>query len=144
MCHPRDPIAVLALLASAAVPILSPSPAVAQTLVRDIATTPLELDSDPSEGVRIGNLLFFAATDEPHGRELWVTDGTTHGTRLVTDIHPTGDARPAALVAVGGVLYFVADDGVHGYELWRSDGTAAGTRMVVDSAPAPTRRPSSG
>ena len=34
-----------------------------------------------------GERLFFSADDETHGRELWVSDGTTDGTTLVKDIN---------------------------------------------------------
>ncbi|MCP3142547.1 ELWxxDGT repeat protein [Pyxidicoccus xibeiensis] len=93
--------------------------------------------------------LFFGADDGLHGRELWRSDGTASGTRLVEDIHPgSADALPipyssdesvldAPVVAVGGVLYFAANDGEHGMELWRSDGTAAGTYLVEDVRPGP-------
>jgi ELWxxDGT repeat protein len=82
--------------------------------------------------------LAFAADDGTHGTELWWTDGTAAGTRLVSDISPgTNGSNPRSLVAAGSRLYFTADDGVHGDELWRSDGTAAGTRMVQDIAPGP-------
>ena len=77
--------------------------------------------------------MFFTADDGTRGTELWATDGTPAGTRLVEDIQP-GDASsaPEGLAAVGDTLYFSADDGTHGRELWRSDGTAAGTEMLVD------------
>ncbi|MDP9134408.1 MAG: hyalin, partial [Actinomycetota bacterium] len=79
----------------------------------------------------VGDTLYFTASDGVGGRELWRSDGTAAGTRLVEDINPGSDASwPIILVAVNNVLYFTADDGVHGKELWRSDGTAAGTELV--------------
>ena len=36
----------------------------------------------------VGDRLFFAADDGIHGKELWVSDGTAEGTRLVEDIRP--------------------------------------------------------
>lgn len=36
-----------------------------------------------------GYKAFFAATDATHGEELWVTDGTKEGTRMVKDIRVT-------------------------------------------------------
>ncbi len=75
--------------------------------------------------------MFFTATDGPHGRELWRTNGTYTGTVMVKDIaHGTASSSPNHLVAVGGTLYFLADDGTHGEQLWKSNGTAAGTVMV--------------
>jgi ELWxxDGT repeat protein len=103
----------------------------------------------------VSGTLFFAADDRKHGVELWRSDGTRKGTRMVKDIRP--GARPCAgtkrgcrgqgassypfeLTAVGKALYFTADDGIHGVEVWRSNGTSRGTRMVKDVIPgsAPT------
>jgi ELWxxDGT repeat protein len=83
-----------------------------------------------------GGKLFFAAGADSSGVELWVSDGTTAGTRLLLDICPgAGDGEPLDLVSVGDRVYFTADDGRHGRELWRSDGTPEGTVMVKDLAP---------
>ncbi|MDX1999841.1 MAG: hypothetical protein SF066_19150 [Thermoanaerobaculia bacterium] len=88
--------------------------------------------------VRAGPTAFFAADDGTHGHELWATDGTTPGTRLVAEIFPgPRGADLRRLTAVGSRVYFVADDGVHGREIWLSDGTTAGTRLLRDLAPGP-------
>ncbi len=93
--------------------------------------------SPPAELTPAGDRLFFVAQDEAHGSELWVTDGTPAGTRLVFDVRrgPVSSA-PAGLVAAGARIYFSAEDGEHGRELWTSDGTPEGTRMVVDLNPS--------
>lgn len=84
----------------------------------------------------IGGQIFFAGRDVETGIELWRSDGTEDGTRLVADIRPgPSGSVPERFVDVGGVAYFTADDGVHGAELWRSDGTEAGTWMVRDIMP---------
>jgi ELWxxDGT repeat protein len=91
-----------------------------------------------------GSRAFFVGWTEAHGDEIWTSDGTTEGTRLVADIWP-GPQSGATYLSEGrgvvrnGVLYFVGGDGAHGYTLWRSDGTAAGTSMVKDVVPAETQ-----
>jgi ELWxxDGT repeat protein len=102
--------------------------------VKDIV--PGRPGSDPSELTDVDGTLFFSARDALHGTELWKSDGTPRGTRLVADIRPGGgDSSPHELTAGGGRVYFIADDGTHGLELWTSDGTRAGTRLVLDIQP---------
>jgi ELWxxDGT repeat protein len=108
-------------------------------LIKDInlATEP----SNPERLTDVNGTLFFMADDGVHGLELWKSDGTPGGTKLVKDIHPTGDANPNYLVNVNGILFFQASDGLHGSELWRSDGTENGTTMVVDLRPVSGSNP---
>jgi ELWxxDGT repeat protein len=82
----------------------------------------------------LGNRFLFRADDGPHGAELWTTDGTPKGTRMIQDLCPgtcwgVGFSDP---VALGGRAFFTGSDGLHGYEPWSTDGTAAGTRMIRD------------
>lgn len=95
--------------------------------------------SDPSFFLSLDDHTYFAANHPRYGRELWRTNGTRVGTRLIRDI-AAGPASglgfsEATLVELEGTLNFVADDGRHGFELWRSDGTRSGTRMVRDIGP---------
>jgi ELWxxDGT repeat protein len=80
-----------------------------------------------------GDLVYFTAGDEEHGNELWRTDGTIEGTRLVSDIvlGPIS-SDPGNLATVGERLYFTASngDGAPNDEIWTTDGT--GTRRLFD------------
>jgi trimeric autotransporter adhesin len=90
-------------------------------------------DSFPMFLTNVAGTLYFRACNPTRGCELWRSDGTAAGTRLVKDINPgAGSSKPFHLASVAGTLYFGADDGTHGHELWRSDGTAAGTKLVKD------------
>ncbi len=79
---------------------------------------------------------FYRANDGLHGTELWVTDGTAFGTRMLADINPRGSTSFwSTWVVTPTYVYFVADDSFLGIELWRTDGTTAGTVMVGDMTP---------
>lgn len=88
----------------------------------------------------VGDLVFFVASDSTHGEELWVSDGTTEGTRLLADLEPGLEgSQPRSLTLFQGRLYFTARVGEAGRELWTSDGTTAGTFLVKDLDPRPNR-----
>lgn len=70
------------------------------------------------------------------GAEIFESDGTEAGTKLLKDINPGGpDSRPGLLTAFKGKLYFMAQNGTYGRELWVSDGTEAGTQVLKDINP---------
>jgi trimeric autotransporter adhesin len=74
---------------------------------------------------RVGSSLFFEGDDPVHGYELWKSNGTRAGTRMVVDINPGSDPHddssyPSSLTNVAGTLLFGADDGIHGRELWKA------------------------
>jgi ELWxxDGT repeat protein len=105
--------------------------------------------SSPGPGVDLGGRLLFAADNGIAGRELFLSDGSAVGTKLVKDINPrlldeppAPDCSSATHTPVGsdpqdlvrfrsGAL-FTADDGKTGRELWWTDGTSKGTRRVAD------------
>jgi len=92
--------------------------------------------SNPSHITQLDSRVFFTANDGVHGQELWVSDGSNQGTRLVKDISPTGSANPYKLTAAAGQLFFVVSAG-NSEQLWVTNGTEAGTTMVYSlSRPA--------
>ncbi len=59
----------------------------------------------------VGRTLYFVSTIERHGQELWQSDGTRKGTRLVRDIRRgRRSGGPRDLTAVGKTLFFSAHD----------------------------------
>ena len=79
---------------------------------------------------------YFNAADAEHGHELWRSDVTAAGTRMVTDLNKgPADSYPSELTVFGGRLVFAADGGSHGRELWSSSGQADGTALLADVQP---------
>ncbi len=77
----------------------------------------------------IGSQVFFAAVDPGarYGVELWASDGTPGGTRIVADAAAgNGSSEIGNLTALGRDVVFTACS-QYQQALWRSDGTAAGT-----------------
>lgn len=119
---------------------VSPAAAAGPYLIADLNTDRLPASGLPpsatGSGVELGDVLYFAADDGRHGSELWRTDGTTAGTRMVADVCPGPcSSWPGRLILLGDRLAFDARDGVHGTEMWITDGTRAGTRMPRDLCP---------
>ncbi|WP_342210673.1 ELWxxDGT repeat protein [Azospirillum palustre] len=87
----------------------------------------------PNQYVAFDDRIAFVAEDGQHGFELWMSDGTEQGTRMVKDIAPgSAGANISDFAVLDDWVFFTADDGVHGRSLWMSNGTEAGTRMVAD------------
>jgi ELWxxDGT repeat protein len=83
----------------------------------------------------LGSKVLFAATTRSY--ELWITDGTTTGTKVVK-VAEDNVGAPTLMTSVGGKVVFAAEDRRRngaGRELWESDGTPAGTKPLVDIYP---------
>jgi ELWxxDGT repeat protein len=107
-------------------------------LVKDIQPGPG--GSWPLALTASGDKVFFLADDGARGGQpshspgqLWVSDGTEEGTRLVMEFR----GCPEGLAGLDGRVFLQADDGVHGRELWVSDGSEEGARLVKDIRPGP-------
>jgi ELWxxDGT repeat protein len=96
------------------------------------------LGSWPLDLTPAGDRLFFTADDGPHGRELWITDGSKAGTRMVADVAP-GELPSAGFVsftaALGNRIFLFLSE--HGFDPkpWISDGTQEGTLRLADVGP---------
>lgn len=110
-------------------------------MIKDINTEVLDINTQKTDGVAnvIGELngqVVFIGTNKANGNELWITDGTEAGTKLVKDIkvgEETGVFSSISTRIIGnGKLYFEANTNSTGRELWVSDGTTAGTKLVKD------------
>ena len=76
---------------------------------------------------------FFNTNDGVHGAELWESDLTVDGTRMLRDIRPGPQGSfPHHKCEFRGRLFFAANDGINGVEPWVSDGTPNGTRLFLD------------
>jgi len=103
----------------------------ASSLVRDLRVGPN--GADIRALTVVGSNLFFFAYDETNGHALWMSDGTTAGTTLVSAglswyNQYYNDATTVA--ASNGKFFFRGYDDTNGLELWVSDGSAAGTRRI--------------
>ena len=91
------------------------------------------LSSDPRDFVLLGSVALFTADDGVRGRELWVTNGTSPGTRRLADLIPgRRGSAPHDLVRFQGRVYFLAANSGEGESLWRTDGSGRGTTRVLD------------
>lgn len=110
----------------------------APELVRDFRKTVEAKGSYPQYFFSNGGRAFFFANDGS-GKELWTSDGTAAGTRLVAELaagpDPFNLEMEPDFVASGDVVYFwYGERRVYQPRLWRSDGTPAGTFPVIPEA----------
>lgn len=84
---------------------------------------------------RVNNKIFFIANDGSTGRELWVTDGTAAGTKLVKDIVPGPEGsladQPLDPFTFGNKIVFRTSLSQR-QSVWISDGTSDGTYEIVN------------
>jgi ELWxxDGT repeat protein len=96
----------------------------------------------PTAFLALGSQTVFTYREPSSGAELWVTDGTPAGTKLVIDLCPgSGSTHLGALAVAGRIGFFeiglVGENCAPLNGLWRTDGTAAGTYRIHDDVDLP-------
>ncbi len=111
----------------------------AELWLTDGVTTKMIKDVGPNElfGAHLNfkkllkGKMYFRGDDGTTGSELWVTNFTKRGTKLVKDINVgSGSSNPGDFTVFKRKGYFRADDGVLGSELWVTKGR--NTTLVSD------------
>lgn len=103
-------------------------------LVKDIYPGPTS--SNPIGMEMYDGKVYFAASGEGTGVELYVSDGETDGTMMLKDIFVgASGSNPSDFTVFDNKLFFRANDGINGSELWVTDGTAEGTTLFADISP---------
>ena len=105
-----------------------------------------DMSSNPQNFIKAGKKVYFIASNPEHGKELWVTEGTTESTTMVKDIMvgensafgyseyyagSTYNSFPSNFAPLeDGTLYFVASDNPNEKpKIWVTDGTEKGTKI---------------
>ena len=100
---------------------------------------PGESGSYPDHLTNVDGTLYFTATVDDDGYELWRINSSGQA-EMVDDTIPGGGIYPGSggypynLTNVDGTLYFNATDGTNGYELWRINSSGQ-AEMVEDAIP---------
>ena len=101
----------------------------------------LPYNTSPRELTVFNDRLYFSASIDEGGTELFVSDGTAEGTELLVDLNPNpsefgfNGSEPGGLIEFKDKLYFTAIAPDLGREIFVSDGTAEGTELLVDFNP---------
>ncbi len=84
--------------------------------------------SNPENFVLLKDKIYFIATNDANGREIWSTDGTAEGTTLAIDVLPGKESgNPDKLiVSKNDKLYFSSNN-----KVYVSDGTQSGTKEIL-------------
>jgi len=106
------------------------------TLVKDINISSASAGSGPINFTEYQGKVYFTASDGlTSGSELWVTDGTEQGTKMLKDIVPgTTGSFPEKLTVYKDKLYFFATNASNVKYFWETDGTDAGTKALAPVA----------
>src|SRR5215213_3758968 len=83
--------------------------------------------------IPLGDRLLFTGIEPSSGAELWISDATPQGTRLLLDLEPGGESASfTQLGKAGQTAVLLRRLRLGNWTLWRSDGTAAGTFPLDD------------
>ncbi len=85
---------------------------------------------------RLNNKLYFSGgnfSSSSGNYDLWVTDGSTSGTQLLTNLRPSGSSSPSQFYTFNGLVYMEAWNTATLRSVYRTDGTVAGTIKLLDN-----------
>ena len=81
--------------------------------------------------------VFFVASHDQYGVELFVSNGVSGNYTLVKDISPGyGSSTPGQFIIFNNQLFFTAYTPEYGTSLWKTDGTGEGTELVYGAKEA--------
>ncbi len=104
------------------------------TMVKEIAagTIGISMLRTDEFGIQVlGDRAVLLLDDGVHGREPWVTDGTSAGTFILGDLNPGASGSSSYLWGrIGTWVFFAASTPDVGGEMWVTDGTITGTRLT--------------
>lgn len=104
-------------------------------LVADIDAEIGSKSSDPQRFVRIGDAVYFAATEPETGTELYVSEnGATAARRVVDLASGTASSSPTALGRIGNRLLLSGNDGLRGMQIWSIDLTTGERTRLTSEA----------
>jgi ELWxxDGT repeat protein len=91
-------------------------------------------DLNSEKFIEDGTTAYFVATDDEHGKELWVSDGTKDGTHIVKDIVEgfIGSDIWFFPNMKDGKALFTTVTSPKNYTEWVTDGTEAGTKILQE------------
>ncbi len=101
-------------------------------IVKDINPVGDGLGSTPYFAGFDGKLFFSANNSTTSNNELWSTDGTDAGTKMVMEINPTtSGSNPGNLKVMGNSLYFWAYDPTYSGELWKTTSSGVADNLAT-------------
>jgi ELWxxDGT repeat protein len=113
--------------------------------------SPTPFPTGPDILAAVGGQVLFAADDGKSGRELWITDGTTTGTRLAKEFAPGAASglpptwlAPASAVVLNNKLLLAASAPQTGSEPWAVPLAELGVTPSTTPTPTPTPAPAAG
>lgn len=79
----------------------------------------------------LGENVYFSASHDQYGTELFITQENGKSHRLVKDINPGAvGSAPSDFTVFQDQLFFTAHSSEHGLSIWKTDGTGEGTVMI--------------
>lgn len=78
-----------------------------------------------------GESLVFAASDEKNNEELWISDGTKEGTKLLKELMVgSKSSSPKHFFSHLDKVFFTANNAKNETELWQTDASLNGTKLI--------------